>query len=207
MVWVSFCPGLGTRGEMTDIARFSDEWIEYVKSSVDIVEVVGRRVELRQSGQNYVGLCPFHSEKTPSFSVNPERQFYHCFGCQTGGNVINFIMETEHLSFPEAVTKLAEEQGIPVPAVSAQEQQKEARREQLRKANELAARYFYRNLRLPTGEEARAYLQNRGIDDVLARDFYLGYASPNWDGLVQFLESEGFDLQIAQAARLISQGK
>lgn len=189
------------------MARFSDEWIEQVKSSVDIVEVVGRRVELKQSGQNYVGLCPFHSEKTPSFSVNPERQFYHCFGCQTGGNVINFIMETEHLSFPEAVTKLAEEQGIPVPAVSAQEQQKEARREQLRKANELAARYFYRNLRLPTGEEARAYLQNRGIDDVLARDFYLGYASPNWDGLVQFLESEGFDLQIAQAAGLISQGK
>ncbi|HBN95553.1 MAG TPA: DNA primase, partial [Firmicutes bacterium] len=69
------------------MARFSDEWIEHVKSSVDIVEIIGRRVELKQTGQNYMGLCPFHSEKTPSFSVNPERQFYHCFGCQTGGNV------------------------------------------------------------------------------------------------------------------------
>ena len=189
MVWVSFCPGLGTRGEMTDIARFSDEWIECVKSSVDIVEVVGRRVELRQSGQNYLGLCPFHSEKTPSFSVNAERQFYHCFGCQAGGNVINFVMETEHLSFPEAVTKLAEDKGIPVPAVSKEQQRKEAYRDQLRQANELAARYYYRNLRSPAGERARAYLQGRGITETLARDFFLGYASEAWDGLVRFLKT------------------
>ena len=189
------------------IARFSDEWIEQVKSSVDIVEVIGRRVELKQSGQNYMGLCPFHNEKTPSFSVNPERQFYHCFGCQTGGNVINFLMETEHLSFPEAVTKLAEEQGIPIPAVSAQEQQKEARRNSLREANELAARYYYRNLRSPVGEGARAYLEGRGIDSTLARDFYLGYASNAWNGLVRFLESEGFDLEVAQGAGLVTQGK
>ena len=207
MVWVSFCPGLGTRGEMTDIARFSDEWIEYVKSSVDIVEVVGRRVELRQSGQNYLGLCPFHSEKTPSFSVNAERQFYHCFGCQAGGNVINFVMETEHLSFPEAVTKLAEDKGIPVPAVSKEQQRKEAYRDQLRQANELAARYYYRNLRSPAGERARAYLQGRGITETLARDFFLGYASEAWDGLVRFFEDEGFDPKIAQAAGLISQSK
>ncbi len=192
---------------MRSIARFSDEWIEQVKSSVDIVEIIGRRIELKQSGQNYLGLCPFHSEKTPSFSVNAEKQFYHCFGCQTGGNVINFIMETEHLSFPEAVTQLAEEKGIPVPAVSAQEQQKEAQREQLRKANELAARYYYRNLRSPAGEQARAYLRGRGIKDDLARDFYLGYASEGWDGLVRFLESEGFDLKVAQAAGLITEGK
>ncbi len=192
---------------MLGIARFSDEWIEQVKSSIDIVEVIGRRVELRQNGQNYVGLCPFHSEKTPSFSVNAERQFYHCFGCQTGGNAINFLMETEHLSFPEAVTKLAEEKGIPVPAVSTQEQQKEARRDALRQGNELAARYYYRNLRLPAGEGARAYLQGRGISETLARDFYLGYASDEWDGLARFLESEGFDLPVAQGAGLITEGK
>ena len=189
------------------IARFSDEWIERVKSAVDIVEVIGRRVELRQSGKNYVGLCPFHHEKTPSFSVNPERQFYHCFGCQTGGNVINFLMETEHLSFPEAVVRLAEEKGIPVPAVSRAEQEKEALRDQLRAANELAARYYYRNLRSPAGEGAWAYLQGRGIDETLARDFYLGYASDAWDGLVRFLEHEGFDLEVAKRAGLVSEGK
>ena len=189
------------------MARFSDEWIEKVKSAVDIVEVIGRRVELKQSGKNYLGLCPFHNEKTPSFSVNPERQFYHCFGCQTGGNVINFVMETEHLSFPEAVTKLAEEKGIEVPVISKREQKKEERREELRAANELAARYYYRNLRLPSGEPARAYLQNRGIDEDLARDFYLGYASEAWDGLVRFFAKEGFDLEIARRAGLISQGK
>ncbi|NMB21049.1 MAG: DNA primase, partial [Firmicutes bacterium] len=189
------------------IARFSDEWIERVKSAVDIVEVIGRRVELRQSGKNYVGLCPFHNEKTPSFSVNPERQFYHCFGCQTGGNVINFLMETEHLSFPEAVVRLAEEKGIPVPAVSRAEQEKEALRDQLRAANELAARYYYRNLRSPAGEGAWAYLQGRGIDETLARDFYLGYASDAWDGLVRFLEHEGFDLEVAKRAGLVSEGK
>ena len=204
---VGFLFSGATRGEVAGIARFSDEWIEHVKSSVDIVEVVGRHVELRQSGQNYLGLCPFHSEKTPSFSVNAERQFYHCFGCQTGGNVINFIMETEHLSFPEAVTKLAEEKGIPIPAVSRQEQQREAHRDQLRKANELAARYYYRNLRSPAGERARAYLQGRGITDVLARDFYLGYASESWDGLVRFFKAEGFDMEIAQAAGLIAPSK
>ncbi len=189
------------------IARFPDEWIEHVKSSVDIVEVISRRVELKQSGQNYMGLCPFHSEKTPSFSVNPDRQFYHCFGCQSGGNVINFIMETENLSFPEAVTKLAEEKGIPIPAISARDQKREARHEQLRGANELAARYYYRNLRSPTGSAARAYLQDRGIDEELARHFYLGYASENWDGLVRFLQAEGFDLELAQGAGLITKSK
>lgn len=189
------------------IARFSDEWIESVKSSVDIVEVIGRRIELKQAGRNLVGLCPFHDEKTPSFSVNPEKQFYHCFGCQSGGNVINFVMETEHLSFPEAVTKLAQEQGISVPAMSAHDSKMEEKREQLRKVNELAARYYYRNLRLPGGGAARGYLEQRGITEGLARDFYLGYASDEWDGLVRFLQTEGVDLVGAEEAGLISPGR
>ena len=193
--------------EVMDIARFPDEWIEHVKSSVDIVEVVSRRVELKQSGQNYMGLCPFHSEKTPSFSVNPARQFYHCFGCQRGGNVINFIMETENLSFPEAVTKLAEEKGIPVPALSVQDQKREDMREKLRGANELAARYYYRSLRAPAGAAAWAYLQSRGIDEALARHFYLGYAPESWDGLVRFFEAEGVDLELAQGAGLVTKSR
>lgn len=191
---------------MTGIARFSDEWIESVKSSVDIVEIIGRRVQLKKAGQNYVGLCPFHNERTPSFSVNPERQFYHCFGCQTGGNVINFVMETEHLSFPEAVSKLAEEKGIPIPAVSAREHQKETQRDRLRSVNELAARYYYRNLRSPAGEQARSYLDSRGITESLARDFFLGYALEDWDGLARFLETQNVDLRTAQAAGLVTSG-
>jgi len=107
------------------IARFSDQWIEQVRSAVDILEVIGRRVELRQTGKNYVGLCPFHSEKTPSFTVNPEKQFYHCFGCGRGGNVFNFVMAAENLSFPEAVVKLAQEKGSPVPELSPRDQRRE----------------------------------------------------------------------------------
>ena len=136
------------------IARFSEEWIEQVRSAVDIVEVIGRRVELRQSGKNYVGLCPFHSEKTPSFTVEPEKQFYHCFGCGQGGNVFNFVMATENLTFPEAVIKLAEEKGIPVPVISPRERRREQEREQLRQVNLLAARFFYRNLRRPASRIA-----------------------------------------------------
>lgn len=188
------------------IARFSEEWIESVKSAWDIVEVIGRRIQLKQAGRNFVGLCPFHDEKTPSFSVNPEKQFYHCFGCQSGGNVINFVMQTEHLSFPEAVSKLAIEKGIEVPALSNRDKELEEKREELRQVNELAARYFYRMLRQPVGEGARTYLEGRGISESLARSFYLGYASEAWDGLSRFLQDEGVDLQVAQEAGLVNQG-
>ena len=190
-----------------EIARFSDELIEQVKAAVDIVEVVGRRVELRPTGKNYVGLCPFHSEKTPSFTVSPEKQFFHCFGCQKGGNVINFVMETENLSFPEAVTKLAEEKGIKVPTISSQDQRREEERERLRQINQMAARYYYRNLRLPQGAQARECLQKRGITEQLARDFYLGLSFEEWDGLANFLQAQGFDLELAQAAGLVTTGK
>ncbi len=189
------------------IARFSDQWIEQVRSAVDILEVIGRRVELRQTGKNYVGLCPFHSEKTPSFTVNPEKQFYHCFGCGRGGNVFNFVMAAENLSFPEAVVKLAQEKGIPVPELSPRDQRREQEREQLRQINQMAARYFYRNLRSPAGAQAQAYLDSRGISKELARDFFLGYALDAWDGLVAFLQSQGVDLKAAQAAGLVTQGK
>ncbi len=184
--------------------RFPDEWIDRVKSSVDIVDVISKTVQLRQTGRNYVGLCPFHDEKTPSFTVNREKQFYHCFGCNTGGNVFNFIMDTKHVSFPEAVTMIAEERGIPVPTQSPRDKEREQRREQLRKINETAARYYYRNLRQGPGEEARRYLEQRGITQQLAREFYLGYALTGWDGLVRFLDSEQIDLGLAEAAGLVS---
>ncbi|MFY9495349.1 MAG: DNA primase [Limnochordia bacterium] len=189
------------------LMRFPDEWIDRVKSSVDIVEVIGRTVELRQTGRNFVGLCPFHDEKTPSFTVNPEKQFFHCFGCNRGGNVFNFIMETQHVTFPEAVTLIAEERGIPVPAQSTRDKQREEKREQLRKINATAARYYYRALRQDAGEAARRYLAERGITQELAREFFLGYAQPGWDGLVRFLESQDIDLKLAEEAGLIAPGR
>ncbi len=192
---------------MKTIARFSDEWIERVKSSFDIVDVIGQRVELKQSGRNFLGLCPFHDEKTASFSVNQEKQFYHCFGCHAGGNVINFVMETEHLSFPEAVSKLAKEKGIPIPNLSPRDSELANKREKIRKINETAARFYYRNLRQDPGQAARAYLEGRGIDQVLARNFFVGYALKDWDGLVRFFEQENIDLELAEEAGLITLGR
>lgn len=178
-----------------------------VKSSVDIVDVIGKRVELKPSGRNYMGLCPFHDEKTPSFSVNQEKQFFYCFGCNAGGNVINFIMQMENLTFPEAVRFLAKSRGIPIPAVSAQQRQREEKRQKLRKINETAARYYYRNLRASFGKQAWRYLKGRGIGEDLARKFYLGYALDDWQGLVNFLLAEEIGSAEAEEAGLIIKGK
>ncbi|NLJ80162.1 MAG: DNA primase, partial [Firmicutes bacterium] len=190
-----------------EFIRFSNEWIEKLKSSVDIVEIIGRHVDLKPSGRNFVGLCPFHDEKTPSFSVNQERQFFYCFGCNTGGNVINFIMLIKNLSFPEAVRFLARDSGISLPRVSPQQRRQEKKKQMLRSINEEAARYFYRNLRIPAGEKARQYLKKRGIGEDLARQFFLGYALDSWDGLVRFLEKKEIDLKAAQEGGLIIKGE
>lgn len=154
-----------------------------------------------------MGLCPFHSEKTPSFSVNPEKRFFYCFGCGTGGNVINFVMQIENLSFMEAVTKLAQDAGIPIPDVSPERRRVQEKRQRLMELNQQAARYYYRNLRSSFGSEARKYLAARGIDQQLARTFFIGYAPPGWDNLVNFLESQDVDLTEAAEAGLISPGR
>ncbi len=189
--------------------RFPDEWIDLVKSSVDIVDVIGKTVQLRQTGRNYVGLCPpFHDERhhpLPSIGKNSSSIV---LAATRGGNVFNFIMETQHVSFPEAVSMLAQEQGLAVPAQSAQDRKREEKREQLRKINEEAARYYYRNLRQGPGLAARRYLEQRGITEELAREFYLGYALPGWDGLVRFFwKQKNIDLQSAEEAGLISLGR
>lgn len=154
-----------------------------------------------------MGLCPFHSEKTPSFSVNPEKRFFYCFGCGTGGNVINFVMKIENLSFTEAVIKLAQEAGIPVPEVSPERQRIQEKRQRLMELNQLAARFYYRNLRSSFGSQARKYLTGRGIDEQLARTFFIGYAPPGWDNLVNFFESQDIDLTEAAEAGLVAPGR
>ena len=165
-------------------SRGADDWIERVRAASDIVEVVGQTVKLRRSGRNWVGLCPFHEEKTPSFSVHAERQFFHCFSCKAGGDVFKFVQETEKLGFLEAAEVLSRRAGIPVPERRAGERPGT----QIREALEAAATAYQQWLADPdAGAGARAYLEGRGIESRTVTEFRLGVAPPGWENLVQRL--------------------
>jgi DNA primase len=170
---------------MAEAGSFADK----VKSQADIVRVVGEYVRLKKSGQNFTGLCPFHSEKTPSFAVHPVRQIYHCFGCGVGGDVFSFVMAMEKCEFPEAVRLVAEKCGIPIPRRSPRspEEAKENRqRAGILDMHRLAAAFFQRQLNeTPEGNVARAYLEDRGLDDKTLRAFALGYAPSSGDALLR----------------------
>jgi len=166
--------------------------IERIRESVNIVDVIGRYVTLKKRGRNYLGLCPFHTEKTPSFSVNPEKQIFHCFGCGTGGNVFTFLMRYENLSFVDAVKRLADETGIKIP-VSQEAKKQESENEQLFRANEVAEGFYHQQLKHAPAA-VQEYLQRRGISAETREQFKLGYASGEWDGLLKYLERNGFSL-------------
>ena len=161
------------------MGRINREIIEEVRASANIVDVVGSYVSLRKRGKNYLGHCPFHSEKDPSFTVSNEKQIFHCFGCGASGSVFDFVMRTRNLTFAEAVRELANRFGIPLPEEEETAQAKKIREmaEQLRQINALAAKYFNRTLLDRTsGRLAREYLRNRGMADETIEDFQLGYA-------------------------------
>lgn len=183
--------------------RIDDEKIEEIRNRLDIVEVVGSYLPLRRSGHNHLGLCPFHGEKSPSFNVNAVRQIFHCFGCGVGGNVFNFVMRMEGLTFPEAVRRLGERVGIEVAqeAPSPAELKRRHELELFGRINEAAA-LFYQQILLEDkgGAVARSYLKKRGYDGEAARRFRLGYATDRRDGLTAHLAAQGFDL--AAVARL-----
>lgn len=172
----------------------------------DIVDVVGSYVRLtKRSGSNQFGLCPFHSEKTPSFSVSPDRQIYHCFGCGKGGGVINFIMEIENLSFPEAVEFLAKRVGMTMPE---QEDNREAKkRRRLLDLNRDAARFFYSCLSVPEGAPARDYMAKREITPATAKRFGLGFAPDTWDSLIKAMRELGYSEYEMFDAGLVRKGK
>ncbi len=181
-----------------------NEVVEEIISRSDIVSVVGQYVQFtKSSGQNQFGLCPFHSEDTPSFSVSVNKQIYYCFGCHKGGNVVNFIMEIEHLSYIEALKFLAEKSGVTIPEPDDANYRKE---EQLRKRLKMvlleAARYYYKSFKSEKGEEARKYLQKRAISPATATKFGLGYAPNEWSGLYNHLVSKGFTQQEIQKSGL-----
>ncbi len=172
----------------------------------DIVDVVGSYVRLtKRSGSNQFGLCPFHSEKTPSFSVSPDRQIYHCFGCGKGGGVINFIMEIENLSFPEAVEFLAKRAGMTMPE---QEDNREAkRRRRMLDLNRDAAKFFFSCLSKPEGKPALEYMAKREITPATAKRFGLGYAPDSWDSLINAMKALGYTEYEMYDAGLVRKGK
>ena len=185
---------------------YSEELIEEIRSRNDIVDVVSGYVRLQKKGSSHWGLCPFHNEKSPSFSVNGERQMFHCFGCGAGGNVYTFIMNYENYSFPEAVKLLAQRAGVSLPEPDESEDAKKraGRRARLLEVNRAAAKFFYYQLRTLHGEVGRRYLQKRELTEETMRRFGLGFAGKNGAELVQYLRSKGFEDELIKDAGLAS---
>ena len=185
---------------------YSEEIVEEVRARNDIVEVVSGYVRLQKKGSRYWGLCPFHNEKSASFSVNGDIQVFHCFGCGAGGNVYTFVMNYENYSFPEAVKMLAERAGVALPEESGSEgaRQRENRRARLLEVNKAAAKFFYYQLRSPHGEIGYRYLKKRELSDETMHRFGLGFAGKNGAYLVQYLREKGFEDELIQEAGLAS---
>lgn len=185
---------------------FPENFITELTERNDIVEVVSSYVQLsKRSGANLFGLCPFHSEKTPSFSVSPGKQIYHCFGCGKGGGVINFIMEVENLSFPEAVAFLAKRAGMPLPEESNDRESK--KRSRMLALNKEAARFFYSQLSTSAGAAACDYMRQRQLSPATARRFGLGFAPDSWNSLTDAMKEKGFtEFELADAG-LVRRGK
>ncbi|MFO7708924.1 MAG: DNA primase [Desulfobacterales bacterium] len=182
-----------------------DEKISEIRHAVDIAELVSETVLLKKAGKNLVGLCPFHAEKTPSFSVSPDKQIFHCFGCGSGGDVFGFVMKRDSLSFVEALRALARRSGIELPerALSLEDQRRMKERERLFEVNRLALHFFTQNLRRPpTGRLPLAYLEGRGIAPRTIEAFQLGYAPDGWDGLLVFMGSRNIAPGVVEKAGL-----
>jgi DNA primase len=183
-----------------------EEKITEIRERASIVEVISDFVSLKKSGKNYLGLCPFHSERTPSFTVNEEKGIFHCFGCGAGGNIFNFVMRATHLNFPEAVKELAKRYGITLPQRELSEEEKRRRslKGRLFEVNELAAEFYQRVLRTQKdGEEGRRYLAKRGLSEPIIVEHRLGFAPAAWDSLALFLQGKGVPLNLAQDLGLI----
>lgn len=184
----------------------SEEKVSEIRDRANILEVVSDYVSLKKAGKNYRGLCPFHSEKTPSFMVNEAKQMFHCFGCGEGGDVFAFLMKVGNYSFPQAVEQLARRYGIPLPSRELTLSQKKeiAKRNLLFQINQIASEYYYHLLtQSRDAEEARSYLAQRGIGKELIEEYRLGYSLDRWDGLVQYLRDKKVSLELAWELGLI----
>ncbi len=185
---------------------YPDELVEEVRAKNDIVDVISGYVRIQKKGSSYFGLCPFHNEKSPSFSVSPGKQMYYCFGCGAGGNVFTFVMEYENYTFQEAIKELAQRAGVALPEIEYSEEVKkrESRRAKLLEVNKEAAKYFYYLLRAPQGKIGYQYLSGRKLSEETMKKFGLGFANVTSNDLVAYLRSKGYTDDVIQEAGLAS---
>ncbi len=182
---------------------FPPRFLDDIRDRVGLADIVGRRVKLVRKGREHSGLCPFHNEKTPSFTVNEDKGFYHCFGCGAHGDIFSFVQNAENLSFPEAVEQLAAQAGLAMPEETPEEREQQKKRVGLAEAVEAAAKWFSAQLRTDSGKAALAYLTNRGLDDTTIAHFRLGFAPDAGDALKKALMAQGFSEDILVEAGLL----
>lgn len=185
---------------------YSDDLVEEVRSRSDIVDVISQYVKLHKRGSNYVGLCPFHNEKTGSFTVSASKQMYYCFGCGAGGNVITFLMNYENETFPEVLQELADRAGVELPKqeVSPEAKQQADKRSRLLEVQKEAAKYYYALLRSPRGRQAYEYFHKRELSDETMRKFGLGYSDKYSDDLYRYLKNKGYEDSLLKDSGLVS---
>ena len=191
------------------MARFPDAWMQDLLGKSDLAAIASEYTQLNPKGRRLWGCCPFHSEKTPSFSVNPDSQLYYCFGCHAGGGVVQFVMEAEKLTYTEAIKSLAQRAGMELPEEINDERLRKERtqKERLYAACKMAARFYVRQLLGEQGGKARQYLVSRGVDAAVLKAFGLGYAPPGWDNLVQHMKAQGVSEETLLEAGLAIRGK
>ena len=189
------------------MVRFTDELLDEIKSRNDIVDIVSQYVSLKRKGRNYFGVCPFHNEKSPSLSVSPDRQIFHCFGCGVGGNVIHFISKIENISFPESVQMLAERVGIQLPKSNDYIDEKKLElKNKVYNVNKLAAEFYHLNLYKPSSKEAQNYIKKRKMDNNTLKSFLIGYAGNN-NELLAYLKSKGVQEEEMLSSSLIGKSE
>lgn len=187
--------------------RYSDELLEEIRSQNDIVDIISQYVVLKRKGRNYFGLCPFHNEKSPSFSVSPDKQIFHCFGCGVGGNVFHFVMKIENISFVESVQILADRAGITLPALGSFEDEKVLKlKSKVYDVNQFTAEFYHKNLYKQTSKQAQEYIKKRKLDNNTLKAFSIGF-SGNFDELYRALRNEGFEDEEILSSGLVNKSK
>lgn len=186
------------------MVRYSDELIDEIRNRNDIVDVISQYVVLKRSGRNFFGLCPFHKEKSPSFSVSPDKQIFHCFGCGVGGNVFHFVSKIENLSFRETIEMLAEKSGVELPTLEGQEDTKVLQlKSKVYEINKITAEFYHENLYKPTAKLAQEYVKKRKLDNNTLKNFLIGY-SGNYNELYTMLKQKGFTEEEILASSLVN---
>lgn len=188
--------------------RYNDEILDEIRSRNDIVSTISQYMTLKRKGRNYFGLCPFHNEKSPSFSVSPDKQIFHCFGCGVGGDVINFVKKIENIGFLDSVRLLAEKSGIQLPNdISKAEEENIKLKNRVYKINELAAKFYHENLYKPTSKIAQDYIKKRKLNNATLKSFLMGYASNSSNELLRYLKEQGFTEEELLASCLIGKSE